>query len=201
MSASRGFDFWQSTERLHCAGATLLLLFRTTCPFVVKTSTFYCVWGGEGYSVALPSKAQFSPRVWSHDNTFLCHCRQYESEIVSSGVVTSPTLSLFIASLFCSSQTLFRAFELLADMLVSRPSLWKATPQRLYWENRCSSFFLDVSMHLHFMKQSGYPKLFKLTRISKLPWSCNLFSERKIAGMWRFCNNCQELEQSKNGLF
>ena len=48
------------------------------------------------------------------------------------GVVTSVTLSLFIASLFCSSQTLFRAFELLADMLVSRPSLWKATPQRLY---------------------------------------------------------------------
>ena len=44
-------------------------------------------------------------------------------------------------------------------------------------------FFLDVSMHLHFIKQSGYPKLFKLTRISKLPWSCNLFSERKIAGM------------------
>ena len=117
------------------------------------------------------------------------------------GVVTSVTLSLFIASLFCSSQTLFRAFELLADMHISRPSLWKATPQRLYWENRCSSFFLDVSMHLHFIKQSGYPKLFKLTRISKLPCSCNLFSERNIAGMGRFCNNCQELEQSKNGLF
>ena len=63
-------------------------------------------------------------------------------------------------------------------------------------------FFLDVSMHLHFIKQSGYPKLFELTRISKLPWSWNLFSDMKInAGMWMFCNNCQELEQSKNGLF
>ena len=62
-------------------------------------------------------------------------------------------------------------------------------------------FFLDVSMHLHFIKQSSYPKLFELTQISKLPWSCKLFSERKIAGMRRFCNNCQELEQSKNGLF
>ena len=45
-------------------------------------------------------------------------------------------------------------------------------------------FFLDVSMHLHFIKQSGYPKLFELTWISKLPWSYNLFSERKITGMW-----------------
>ena len=33
LSASRGFDFWQSTERLHCTGATLLLLLRATCPF------------------------------------------------------------------------------------------------------------------------------------------------------------------------
>ena len=61
-------------------------------------------------------------------------------------------------------------------------------------------FFLDFSMHLHFMKQSGYPKLFELTQISKLPWSCNLFSERKIAGMRRFCNNCQELEAIKEWL-
>ena len=62
--------------------------------------------------------------------------------------------------------------------------------------------FLDFSMHLHLIKQSGYPKLFELTRISKLPWSWNLFSDMKInAGMWMFCNNCQELEQSKNGLF
>ena len=53
-------------------------------------------------------------------------------------------------------------------------------------------FFLDVSMHLHFIKQSSYPKLCELTWISKLPWSCNLFSERKSAGMGRFCNNCQE---------
>ena len=60
-------------------------------------------------------------------------------------------------------------------------------------------FFLNVSMYQHF-KQSGYPKLFKLTWISKLPWSCNLFSGRKSAGMGRFCS-CQELVQSKNGLF
>ena len=109
------------------------------------------------------------------------------------GVVTYLPLSLFIASLFCSSQTLFCAFALLAALHISCRSLWKATPQRLYWENRCSSFFfLDVSMHLHFIKQSGYPKLFELTWISKLPWSCNLFSERKSAGMGRLCN-CQEL--------
>ena len=62
-------------------------------------------------------------------------------------------------------------------------------------------FFLDVSMHPHFIKQSGYPKLFELTWVSKFPWSCNIFSERKSAGMGRFCNNCQEHVQSKNGLF
>ena len=33
LSASRGFDVWQSTERLHCIGATLLLLLCATCPF------------------------------------------------------------------------------------------------------------------------------------------------------------------------
>ena len=33
MSASWGFDFWQSTERLHCKGATLLLVLRATCCF------------------------------------------------------------------------------------------------------------------------------------------------------------------------
>ena len=62
-------------------------------------------------------------------------------------------------------------------------------------------FFLDVSVHLHFIKQSGYPKLFELTWVSKLPWSGYVFSERKSAAMRRFCNNCQEHVQSKNGLF
>ena len=33
MSASRGFDFWQSTEGLHCTGATLLLVLRAICCF------------------------------------------------------------------------------------------------------------------------------------------------------------------------
>ena len=42
-------------------------------------------------------------------------------------------------------------------------------------------FFLDVSMHLHFIKQSGCLKLFELTWVSKLPWSGNVFSERKSA--------------------
>ena len=61
------------------------------------------------------------------------------------GVVTSLTLSLFIVSLFCSSKTLFRAFALLAALHISRRSLWKATPQRLYWENRCSSFSFNFT--------------------------------------------------------
>ena len=33
MSTSWGFDFWQSTERLYCTGATLLLVLRATCCF------------------------------------------------------------------------------------------------------------------------------------------------------------------------
>ena len=118
------------------------------------------------------------------------------------GVVTSFTLFLFIVSLFyfilfyfpclCASSS----FAHLSSVLVESHS-----PASVLRESLQLLFFLDVSMHSHFIKQSGYPKLFELTRISKLPWSCNLFSERKIAGMWRFCNNCQELEQSKNGLF
>ena len=46
-------DFWQSTERLHCTGATLLLLLRATCPFneveaasLPKEILFFCVRGG-----------------------------------------------------------------------------------------------------------------------------------------------------------
>ena len=62
-------------------------------------------------------------------------------------------------------------------------------------------FCLDVSILLHFIKQSAYPKLFELTWVSKLPWSCNVFSEKKSARMGRFFNNCQEHVQSKNGLF
>ena len=45
------------------------------------------------------------------------------------GVVTSFTLFLFIVSLF---YFIFRAFVLLAALHISRRSLWKATPQRLY---------------------------------------------------------------------
>ena len=74
LSASRGFDVWQSTERLHCIGATLLLLLCATCPFneveaaslskQILFSAFYVLFlflgGGEGYLIAFPSKAQFS---------------------------------------------------------------------------------------------------------------------------------------------
>ena len=48
-------DFWQSTERLHCTGATLLLLLRATCPFneveaasLSKEILFFCVRGEGG---------------------------------------------------------------------------------------------------------------------------------------------------------
>ena len=76
LSAPRGFDVWQSTERLHCTGATLHLLLCATCPFneveaaslskQTLFSAFYVLfiylfiffWGG--YSIAFPSKAQFS---------------------------------------------------------------------------------------------------------------------------------------------
>ena len=65
----------------------------------------------------------------------LSDCRQHESEIVSSGAsgyitYASSFYCLFI--LHCTSQTLFRAFALLAALHISRRSLWKATPQRLY---------------------------------------------------------------------
>ena len=154
------------------------------------------------YLITFPSKAQCSLSVWSHDNTFLCHCRQHESEIVSSGVVTSLTLSLllhwlfilFITNIFPCLCTSSR-FAHFSSVLVEGHS--SASVMR---ESLRLLFFLEISMHLHFIKQSEYPKLFELTWISKLPWSCNLFSERKSAGMGRFCN-CQELVQSKNGLF
>ena len=55
------------------------------------------------------------------------------------------TKSCSDVSSFCSSQTLFRAFALLAALHISRRSLWKATPQRQYWENRCSSFSFWMS--------------------------------------------------------
>ena len=78
LSASRGFDFWQSTERLYCTGATLLLLLCATCPFnEVEAASlskqilflrfmFYFILfyffggGGGGYLIAFSSKAQFS---------------------------------------------------------------------------------------------------------------------------------------------
>ena len=48
-------DFWQSTERLHCTGATLLLLLRATCPFneeeaasLSKEILFFGIGGGGG---------------------------------------------------------------------------------------------------------------------------------------------------------
>ena len=170
-------------------------------PLVVKTNTFLRVWGD--YLIAFPSKAQFSLCLWGHDNKFLSDCRQHESEIVSSGVVTSLTIPLFIACLFilfitnsfprlCASSSFAHLLSVLVESH-SSVSVLRESLQLL--------FFLDVSMHLHFIKQSSYPKLCELTWISKLPWSCNLFSERKSAGMGRFCNNCQEHVQSKNGLF
>ena len=69
LSASRDFDFWQSTERLHRTGATLLLLLRATCPFneveaaslskqIIFSAVFFCE--GGGYLIAFPSKAKFS---------------------------------------------------------------------------------------------------------------------------------------------
>ena len=76
LSASRRFDVWQSTERLHCTGATLLLLLCATCPFneveaaslskQILFSAFYVLFiylfffGGGGYLIPFPSKAQFS---------------------------------------------------------------------------------------------------------------------------------------------
>ena len=77
LSASRLFDVWQSTERLHCTGATLLLLLCATCPFneveaaslskQILFSAFYVLFiyfffflEGGGYLIAFPSKAQFS---------------------------------------------------------------------------------------------------------------------------------------------
>ena len=128
MSACRGFDFWQSTERLHCTGATPLLLFRTTCPFVVKTNTLFLrfLGGGGGGRGGLFNSSSFKSPIFTlcmkcHDNKFLCHCRKHESEIVSSGVVSS-LLFLFLLSRYC--------------------------------------------MHLHFIKQSGYPKLFELNYLN-----------------------------------
>ena len=161
MSTSQGFDFWQSTERLHCTGATLVLVLLATCCFneveaaSLSKQTLFSAFGGLSrarmvplcgswdYLIAFPSKAQFSVCLWGHDNKFLSDCRQHESEIVSSGAsgyitYASSFYCLFI--LHCTSQTLFRAFALLAALHISRRSLWKATPQRLYWENRCSSF-------------------------------------------------------------
>ena len=146
----------------------------------------------------------FKSSIFSLFMRSLSGCRQHESEIVSSGASGYITyassfycllhFALYITNTFpclCASSS----FAHLSSVLVeshSSASVLRESLQLL--------FFLDVSMHLHFIKQSGYPKLFELSWISKLPWSCNLFSERKSAGMGRFCN-CQELMQSKNGLF
>ena len=122
----------------------LLALFMKWRPPRCQNKYFFSAFGrGGDYSIAFPSKAQFPVCLWGHDNKFLSDCRQHESEIVSSGAsgyitYASSFYCLFI--LHCTSQTLFRAFALLAALHISRRSLWKATPQRLYWENRCSSF-------------------------------------------------------------
>ena len=93
---------------------------------------------------------------------------------------------------FCASSS----FAHLSSVLVESPSSASVLRESLQL-----LFFVDVSVHLHFIKQSGYPKLFELTWVSKLPWSGKVFSERKSAAMRRFCNNFQEHVQLKNGLF
>ena len=154
------------------------------------------------YLIAFPSKAQFSLPVWSHDNSFLCHCRKLSwirNSFIWSGYISYAfsfycLFILFITNTFpclCASSRFAHFTSVLVEGH-SSASVVRESLQLL--------FFLEISMHLHFIKQSGYPKLFELTWISKLPWSCNLFSERKSAGIGRFCN-CQELVQSKNGLF
>ena len=179
MSTSQGFDFWQSTERLHCTGATLVLVLLATCCFneveaaSLSKQTLFSAFGGLSrarmvplcgswdYLIAFPSKAQFSLCLWGHDNKFLSDCRQHESEIVSSGVVTSLTIPLFIACLFilfitnsfprlCASSSFAHLLSVLVESH-SSVSVLRESLQLL--------FFLDVSMHLHVIKQSGYPTI------------------------------------------
>ena len=117
MSTSQGFDFWQSTERLHCTGATLVLVLLATCCFneveaasLSKQTLFSCLWGiiksQNGpimWLLGLFNSFSFKSSIFSLFMRSLSDCRQHESEIVSSGAsgyITYASSSV-IASSFC----------------------------------------------------------------------------------------------------